>query len=236
MTIEALLKAIWDCDKARGYNFKQNLDMFGGLETALYGEWPGAARIGGSQNCDVFFLSFDNCNERVVALAKFLRQQSIVEFLVLVCGRGVNFIPLLRPSIRPGGVLFHPVTTRSLRETLTEVVSEIERLNTTEEMFNFNANGTIYRISCANLLFFEAINKKIQIHTTGQQIDYYDSIDHLEKSLPSFFVRCHRSFIVNVKKVREFHKAEMELRLNGDCRVPVSRSFKDAVVAALTEK
>ena len=67
------------------------------------------------------------------------------------------------------------------------------------------------------------------IHTNGQEIGYYDSIEKLTDSLPRHFVRCHRSYIINTRMIKELRGAEKELKLVDGQRVPFSRSYSSAV-------
>jgi DNA-binding LytR/AlgR family response regulator len=218
--------AVWDVNRSRGLSLKERLDMFAHREAALYAEgWNGENRH------DVFFLSFDECGEPVVKTARSVRLAGKDTFLLLVSDRGRDIAPVFRPKIRPSGILFRPVRNTDIRDMLDEIISEVERLDESgnTEAFVFKSDGVSYRIPFREIMFFEASNKKVQLHTTGQEIGYYDSIENLAAVLPPGFIRCHRSFIVNVSKVNEIRGTEMELRLSGGYRIPFSRSYRNTV-------
>ena len=228
--IDSLSLAVWDTDRRRGNSLKERLEMFSEREAALYlGEWDGGIRH------DVFFLSFNECGSPVVKVARSVRLTGENVFLLLISERGRDVTPFFRPTIRPNGVLFHPVKNAELRDMLEEVVSEIDRLAQDGEVaaFVLKSEGVSYRIPFRDILFFEASNKKVQLHTAGQQIEYYDSIENLTGSLPEGFVRCHRGYLVNTSHIEEMRGADMELKLTGGYRIPLSRSYKDAVKQAI---
>jgi len=128
------------------------------------------------------------------------------------------------------------VKNAQLREILDEIAEELDRLTQTgvDDVFVFKAEGSYHRVPFRDILFFEARNKKVVLRTSGQEISYYDSIENLSASLPSYFVRCHRSFLVNVQKITEMRGNDMELQLTGGVVIPFSRSCREAVHQAIT--
>ena len=231
--INYLSLAVWDTDRRRGASIKERLEMFSEREAALYlGDWDGGTRH------DVFFLSFNEYREPVIKMARTVRLTGESVFLLLVSERGRDVTPFFRPSIRPNGVMFHPVKNAELRDMLDEIVSEMNRLAQSEEVaaFVLKSEGVSYRVPFRDILFFEASNKKVQLHTAGQQIEYYDSIENLASALPENFIRCHRGYLVNTLHIEEMRGVDMELKLTGGYRIPFSRSHKDTVRQALAAR
>jgi len=225
--------ALWDTNSKRATALKDRLDMFAGdKETALL---PKSLKLP-LQAFDAVFISFDDSGEPVLHAARTVRQSGEMTFILLISDRSVDLSPFFRPKIRPSGVLFHPVQNTHIRDLLEEITAELERLlgNETEDSFVFKAEGVTRRLPYRDILFFEASVKKVILHTAGQQISYYDSVEKLAKSLPPNFVRCHRSFIVNSQKIKELYGNEMELMLIGGERVPFSRSYKEVVKKAVS--
>ena len=228
--ITELYLTVWDSDPRRGSSLKERLDMFTENETALFsGEWEGLP-------CnDACFLSFDACGEPVLSIAQSVRRAGETVFILLVSDRNCDLTAMFRPKIRPSGVLFRPVENIHLREMLDEIVEEMDRLIQTEtdDVFIFKSEGASRRVPFREILFFEASNKKVVVHTAGQEIGYYESIENLASTLPPYFIRCHRSFLVNTRKIEELRGADMELKLTGGVRIPISRSQRETVEQAI---
>jgi len=235
--VENIDLALWDINERRASALKDRLDMFAGDAGATLIPPVPKAPI---RAHDAVFLSFDECEEPVMQVARTVRQTGELTFILLVSDRTRDLTPMFRPKIRPGGVLYRPLQNTQIREMLSEIAAELDRLagSENEDIFVFKADGATKRVPFNDILFFEASSKKVMIHTKGQEISYYDSIENLAKSLPPYFVRCHRSYIVNIKKIKELRGAEMELTLTGGERVPFSRSCRDVVRQAVkgTEK
>ena len=231
--IAALTFTIWDTDSRRGASLKERLDMFTERENMLFsGEWTGTP-------CnDVCFLSFDDCSSPVMNVAQSVRRNEETVFILLISDRDCELTTLFRPKIRPSGVIFRPVKNAHLREMLDEIVDEIDRLSqiATDDVFILKSDGISRRIPFRDILFFEANNKKVILHTAGQEISYYTSIDNLTGVLPPHFIRCHRGFLVNIHKIEELRGADMELTLTGGVRIPFSRSQRETVEQAMSRK
>jgi len=226
--------ALWDANLTRAKNLKNRLDMFvpEDKEAAIL---PPAPQYPIEVH-DAVFLSFDECDEPVLRVARTVRQSSEITFILLVSDRSRDLSPFFRPKIRPGGVLFRPVQNINLRNLLDEVAEELDRLTQagSEDMFLFRTEGASHRTPFRDILFFEARNKKVIMRTLGQEIGFYGTIENLSASLPPYFVRCHRSFLVNSLKIEEMRGADMELKLTGGVRIPFSRSCCETVKRALT--
>jgi len=226
--LESIDLALWDVNVRRAIALKDRLDMFAGdAGTTLIPTAPKEP----VRAHDVVFLSFDECGEQVLRVAGAIRRSSEVTFILLVNDRTRDLSPLFRPKIRPGGILFRPVQNAAIRDMLSEITDELDRLTQSNagDMFVFSAEGSTRRLPFADILFFEANNKKVLIHTRGQEFAYYDSIENLTVSPPENFIRCHRSYIVNAQKIKELRGAGMELRLINGERLPFSRSCRETV-------
>ena len=221
--------ALWDIDEKRTAGLKDRLDMFSHKEKGIT-IIPVQPKPP-IQSHDVVFMSFDEVTEPVQDVARTVRQSGESTFIMLVSDKNRDLTPCFRPTIRPSGVMFRPVQNSEIRDILEEIADEMVRLNEEEtgDVFVFKSEGISRRIPLKEILFFEASNKKISIHTVGKEIGFYDTIENISSQLPHYFVRCHRSFIVNSRKVEAMKIAEMELILTGGYRVSFSRSYRDVI-------
>ena len=56
-------------------------------------------------------------------------------------------------------------------------------------------------------------NKGKTVYFGGKEERCYEKLDHLEKHLPDHFLRCHKSFLVNMDRIRNFEKHRLSLCL-----------------------
>lgn len=89
-----------------------------------------------------------------------------------------------------------------------------------------------------DIYFCEVINRKIYLHTKNGVIEYYCKLGEIEKELDFRFVRCHRSYLVNLDYLLEYANGQIILE-NGE-KVPTSRlrhqDFLDAMMLYMKRK
>ena len=85
-----------------------------------------------------------------------------------------------------------------------------------------------------SIRYFEARTKQVVLVTATREYPFYATLDKLQQTLPPQFLRCHRSFIVNIRYVLRAHYNENLLYLEGEEPIPLSRSYKAAVKEVLT--
>ena len=81
-------------------------------------------------------------------------------------------------------------------------------------------------IPLSKIYYFEAREKKIYVRLKKQEFTFYDTIEHLEESLPEGFLRCHRSFIVSRSRVQKVMLSKNLIELEDGISLPLSRSYK----------
>lgn len=82
--------------------------------------------------------------------------------------------------------------------------------------------GALHRIPCADILYAES-NKRV-VNIVGQEriCTVYMKMDQLEELVEQGFVRCHKSYLVNMLYIKYF-SAEGIILENGK-KIPVSRA------------
>lgn len=80
-----------------------------------------------------------------------------------------------------------------------------------------------------NIIFMEAQNRKTYVTSTSTKGTHRYNLTELEITLPqSTFIRCHRSYIINVNQIKEIQPSShstFTLIMLDESRVPVSQSY-----------
>lgn len=95
-----------------------------------------------------------------------------------------------------------------------------------------NANKKFIKIAFNAILYVESMKDYIRIHTSEKTVVTKEALSSFEAKLPFEFLRIHRSFIVNTKKVTAFTKVDVEL---GKTELPIGSSYKDTVLGFLNQ-
>jgi len=99
--------------------------------------------------------------------------------------------------------ILKPLDKEKLYRILDQALSEIRREDNNRILISYKSK--VYSLDYRDILYIESRNKLILFHKTdGDILQCYGKLDMIEKVLPpEYFIRCHKSFIVNTSCVTE---------------------------------
>lgn len=156
--------------------------------------------------------------------------------LMLVVGEGVSPMEYIVPGVMPTGLVQLPASATRVREAavsfMTYVLRDICEESSTDALL-VETRERKMRIPFSNIYCFESKAKRITVRLRREEHGYYDTLDRLQKALPSNFIRCHRSYIVNLDHVSGLVLSEGVVVLDDKTRVPVSRTYRTKIKGAV---
>lgn len=90
-----------------------------------------------------------------------------------------------------------PVTLQRVEDCVLRLFDDISGL--TKKFVRINNKNTI--IAESDIKYIKKDGMKLIFHTENREYEIYSSFLKIQDSLPSNFVRCHKSFIVNIDNV-----------------------------------
>jgi DNA-binding LytR/AlgR family response regulator len=100
-----------------------------------------------------------------------------------------------------------------------------------EDYFFIKVDNKLVKIMLEDILFVEALQNYVTIHTAARKFITYLTFKSVEEYLPANkFVKCHKSFIVSASHINSINGNEIMI---GDHSIPVSRNNKDDVMEKL---
>ena len=113
----------------------------------------------------------------------------------------------------------------------SHAAAESLNLKEAEQHYMFvNANKKNIKIEFDKILYIESLKDYVKIFLPDQLVMTKNTISDFEKKLPAHFLRVHRSFIINKKKITAFTKHDIEI---GDKEIPIGGSYKEIVITNL---
>lgn len=87
-------------------------------------------------------------------------------------------------------------------------------------------------VALQDIIYLKADNNTtdIQMHN-GKTVNAYKTLKHFENTLPFYFLRIHKSYIVNINHVSRIHFSKSKCYLNYNEVLPFSLSYKDNIEA-----
>lgn len=109
---------------------------------------------------------------------------------------------------KPTYLLLKPIKKEQIKKSLERALQE-EKQN--KNIKTFNIKGKIFNIEVEKIKYIESNKRVVIIYEEDLKRRIYGKLDEIEEMLPSNFVRCHQSYIVNLEYVRELNTHEFVL-------------------------
>lgn len=112
---------------------------------------------------------------------------------------------------------------------------EVEKLKREKDaletdFITVRSNRKNVQLQLSEIIFLESLGDYVKIKTTELSVITNENISAFEDSLPGYFIRIHRSFIVNRHYVTAFNSRELSA---ADVDLPISRTYKRDVLHIL---
>ena len=92
-----------------------------------------------------------------------------------------------------------PISMENLETTVLRLFDDVNENKTNKNFIKINNSNTIIN---SDLIYYIEKNKtKIVFKTKDAEYSTYSSFNQIKDALPSSFIRCHKSYIVNTKNV-----------------------------------
>ncbi|MBR3600437.1 MAG: LytTR family transcriptional regulator DNA-binding domain-containing protein, partial [Lachnospiraceae bacterium] len=147
--------------------------------------------------------------------------------IMLIADSTISPMKYLNPQIRPLSLAIKPYSDSELSLVMQEFVSKL--LARDDGGIWIDTLSGKVKLAYSSILYLEASNKMISIRQNSMEYSIYGSLEKLEQELPDEFVRCHRSYIVNSKRISKVKFSENYLVLDDGLRLPLSRTCKQAI-------
>lgn len=125
-----------------------------------------------------------------------------------------------------------PSEDAKIKEVFYKAFSMVKEKET--EVFLFETAGQKKKIPLHKISFFEIRGRIVTVHYGGETMDFYASIDAIaEELLEKKFVRCHRSFLVNLRYIDAISKNE--IILSTSISIPLGANYTKEVKLAFSK-
>lgn len=110
-----------------------------------------------------------------------------------------------------------------LHDKLAEVLSAVRKELLGEEYFAFQMGRETLRVEKGKVLYLESDKRQLHLYTADESFCFYGSLDQAKEQLGESFLRCHKSYLVNLKQIQKYSREQISLK--GGAVVPVGRSY-----------
>lgn len=185
-------------------------------------------------NLDILVIDIDLGNSNGIDLAKKVKSHFPLIKIIFITGF-INYAENIFEA-DPTYFIVKPIKEDKLVDALNKTINAINEDK--PDIISISSKGAITNINLKNLKYIESFKRQIIIHESTDEIKLYFKLKEIEKILPSHFVRCHQSYIVNMNKVKYLNTGSFSL-YDGES-IPISQSrynkTKESFINYLGEK
>lgn len=173
-------------------------------------------------NIDVLILDINlNSNISGIDLAKQIRKSNKKVYLIFSTGH-LEY-SLLAYSVKTFDYLPKPLTIERLEVTLNRLLDDI----------NSGSNKRFIKINTKTVVDEKEINyikkdgmKLIFCTNSNKEYEAYSSFNKIENTLPSNFIRCHKSYIVNTNNIQNINTNNNIITFNSNIICDIGPKYK----------
>lgn len=109
-----------------------------------------------------------------------------------------------------------------------EVIHRLKELKEVPDYFFVKCDGKHEKVLYRDVLYLEAMQNYVIIHTVSRKLITYNTLSGLEEQLPKdLFIKVHKSYVVAILKVKTVDGNDL---LINTVPIPVSRNLKEDVM------
>ncbi len=179
----------------------------------------GDSLLAAGKQFDIVFLDIQMDGTDGIETAKRLRELSALkdaEDTILIFITGIREYVFKAFDVAAFHYLLKPIEEDKFHEVFGRAKKELEkRKSKRRETIFIKTRNRSFTLEKDSILYVESRAKKVEIHTAGENIEVYASMNELEGQLGGGFYRCHRGYLVNMAYVAEYDSKSISLN-NGE--------------------
>lgn len=169
-------------------------------------------------NLDILIIDIDLGDENGIEIAKRIKVKYYNIKIIFITGF-INYSQNIFEA-EPTYFIAKPIKIENLTNALNLAIKSIE--NDKPNVLSLSSKGVVVSINLKKIKYIESVKRQVIIHETDDIIKIYSKLKDIENHLPSNFVRCHQSYIVNMDKTKYLNN-HFFLLYDGQ-NIPISQS------------
>ena len=182
-----------------------------------------------SKNTGLYFLDVDlQSSKNGLTLAKEIREYDPRGFIVFVTSHSEMAFLTFQYKVEALDFILkdEPKQLRSrICECIENVHTKYTKITKGEgKTITITRGGRKLTLEYDSIMFFEtSVNEhKLIVHTENKSIEFFGKMKEIEEEVGDDFIRCHRSYLVNKKNIKEIDYTEKMIRMKNQMECPIS--------------
>lgn len=181
-----------------------------------------------SHTVDVFILDIQlKSSMSGLELAEKIRESNKDCYIIFTTGH-LEY-SLVAYKLKTFDYLAKPITLERLEETVLRLVDDVN--GQPKKYIKIDSKNTL--VDENEILYIKREGMKLIYHTSSKDYESYSSFAKMENLLPKNFVRCHKSFVVNLNKIVHVDPVSNTIYFTGDSSCEIGPKYKRTILEVL---
>ena len=123
-----------------------------------------------------------------------------------------------------------PITYDRLEDTIRRLFEDIN--GQPKKYIKIDSKNTI--VDASEILYIKRDGMKIVFRTQNRDYDAYSSFNKIQFNLPNNFVRCHKSYIANINKIKDVEPVTNTITFNDGFACEIGPKYKKSLMEVLS--
>lgn len=182
------------------------------------------ATLAGNTEIDLLFLDIELNGSLGIELGRYIRDElRNYQIQIVYISHEQKYAMQLFETM-PLDFMLKPITKERLEGVLKRYIRKQEG---TGKLFTFKVGQEKVRLPYASIVYFQSRGHKILVNTMEKQHEFYGKLEEVERFVPEYYVRIHKSFLVNERFITSYRYDKVCL-LNGQ-QLNISRSYSNEI-------
>ena len=107
--------------------------------------------------------------------------------------------------------------------------------NSEDDTVFLKTENRMVKVAFNDIRYIEGMSEYIKVYLEGQKpIVVLLALKRMEDRMPSYFMRIHRSYIINLKKIQEVNKNRVIMDQN--TYLPIGENYKNALTEYISDR
>lgn len=200
-------------------------------ETALFLFESAAKLLASDEKFDIIFLDIQMDGISGMDAAKTLRKRGDGAVLIFVTALEEYVFQAF--DVEAFQYLVKPFQKKKFYEVLNAAVKKCEEKERKvfpeeEKSISVKCGRVTSKIYVKDIMYAEVFNRKIMLHTTDRELEFYGKMNELEKELGEDFFRPHRAYLVQLRYVSRYNATSITLE-NGQSVIMAKQKYEEFV-------
>ena len=202
-----------------------------GVETDIYNTGEELCRRLKDECYDIIILDIELCSIDGIKVGKFIREDLQDNKTVIIFLSGKEQYAMQLFKIRPYDFWIKPIQETEIREELIKIIELIDK---TPEYFEYHTGKMVNRVRINEILYMRSNMRKVIIKTLKGEEEFYGNLTSVAEKVPEYFVRIHKSYIINNNYASKYAYDSVEL-IDGET-LAISKPYRKAVREMLLDQ